>query len=84
MIIMREVIGEKLKAERTRQNRSLRGVAKDSYMSLGYLSEIERGKKEMSSEILNQLCKGLSLPVSDLLVEVLEEVIKREKQHEKA
>jgi transcriptional regulator with XRE-family HTH domain len=84
MIIMREVIGEKLRAERIRQNRSLRVVAKDSYMSLGYLSEIERGQKEMSSEILNQLCKGLSLPVSDLLVEVLEEVIKREKQHEKA
>lgn len=84
MIIMREVIGEKLRAERIRQNRSLRVVAKDSYMSLGYLSEIERGQKEMSSEILNQLCKGLSLPVSDLLVEVLEEVIKREKQNEKA
>jgi len=83
MIIMREVIGEKLRAERTRQNRSLRGVAKDSHMSLGYLSEIERGKKELSSEMLGQLCKGLYLPVSNLLVEVLEEVIKREKQHEK-
>jgi transcriptional regulator with XRE-family HTH domain len=53
-------------------------------MSLGYLSEIERGKKELSSEMLGQLCRGLYLPVSNLLVEVLEEVIKREKQHEKA
>jgi transcriptional regulator with XRE-family HTH domain len=83
MIIMREVIGEKLRAERIRQNRSMRDVV-GAHMSLGYLSEVERGKKEISSELLSHLCGNLYLPVSDLLVEVLEEVIKREKQHEKA
>lgn len=81
MIIMREIIGEKLRAERARQQRTLRCVSDTGRVSESYLSEVERGIKEPSSELLSAICGGLYLPVSDLLVEVLEEVIKREKQN---
>lgn len=36
-------------------------------MSLGYLSEVERGEKEASSELLLSICGALDLPLSQLL-----------------
>jgi transcriptional regulator with XRE-family HTH domain len=69
-MLLREYIGDALRIERTRQERSLRDVASSSVISLGYLSEVERGQKEVSSELLRSICDALGLTVPELLVEV--------------
>ena len=55
MVLVREAVGLTLRAARTSQNRTLRDVARDARVSLGYLSEVERGQKEASSELLNAI-----------------------------
>ena len=52
MILLRRVIGDALRARRQAQHRTLREVSTAANVSLGYLSEIERGQKEASSELL--------------------------------
>jgi transcriptional regulator with XRE-family HTH domain len=69
-MLLREVIGENLKAERISQNRTLRDVSTTAFMSLGYLSELERGLKEVSSEMLEPICKALGITVPELLIRV--------------
>ena len=70
MELMRTHIGQSLRAARVEQGRTLRAVASDARVSLGYLSEVERGQKEASSELLAAICAALALPISQLLVEV--------------
>jgi transcriptional regulator with XRE-family HTH domain len=70
VVLLREVIGENLKAERISQNRTLRDVSATAFMSLGYLSELERGIKEVSSEMLEPICKALNITVPQLLTRV--------------
>lgn len=53
------------------QGRTLRDVAKSARVSLGYLSEVERGQKEASSELLNSICTALDLSLSNVLTDVL-------------
>ena len=65
---LRDVIGEVLRDERTRQGRTLAAVADDAAVSLPYLSEVERGRKEVSSDLLAAIGDALDLP----LVEILE------------
>lgn len=67
MILLREVIGDEIRKTRTDKQKTLRTVSKEASISLGYLSEVERGLKEPSSEILNAICKSLTIPLSDLL-----------------
>ena len=67
MILLRTQIGAALRAARVNQKRTLREVAKAARVSLGYLSEVERGQKEASSELLNAICSALDLPLSKLL-----------------
>ena len=74
MVILRRVIGEELRRRRQDQGRTLRDVSAAARVSLGYLSEIERGQKEASSELLAAICTALDLPLSDLLRSVSEEV----------
>lgn len=69
-MLLREYIGDALRVERLSQERSLRDVASDSVISLGYLSEVERGQKEVSSELLGSICGALGITVPELLVEV--------------
>lgn len=61
---MRTAIGEVLRAERQAQSRTLREVSIASNVSLGYLSEVERGHKEVSSELLEATCQALDLPLA--------------------
>lgn len=68
--LMREVLGESLREQRTGQGRTLREVSHDARVSLGYLSEIERGQKEASSELLAAICGALDLPLSLVLDDV--------------
>ena len=78
MILMRQVIGEELRRRRTEQSRTLRDVSRDAQVSLGYLSELERGQKEASSELLAAVCNALDTPLSALLLGVSQEVARRE------
>ncbi|MFQ6172687.1 helix-turn-helix domain-containing protein [Oryzobacter sp. R7] len=74
MILLRHELGEVLREIRQEQGRTLRDVATSSSVSLGYLSELERGTKEASSELLSAVCGGLGLPLSDVLGLVQERV----------
>ena len=65
--LLREEIGEVLRAYRQRQGRTLREVSSDARVSLGYLSEVERGQKEASSELLASICRALNVPMSHVL-----------------
>lgn len=73
-VLLREAIGERLRRTRTAQRRTLREVSRLARVSLGYLSEVERGRKEASSELLASICDALDLPLSDLLGEVAADV----------
>jgi transcriptional regulator with XRE-family HTH domain len=66
-VLLREAIGDRLRRARTAQHRTLREVSRSARVSLGYLSEVERGRKEASSELLAAICDALSLPLPDLL-----------------
>lgn len=70
MTMLRERIGEVLREVRMRQGRTLRQVSQQAQVSLGYISEIERGQKEPSSELLAAICSALDVPLSVLLLEV--------------
>ncbi len=70
MTLLRTHIGHTLRQARISQERTLRDVAKQARVSLGYLSEVERGQKEASSELLNAICVALNLSLSSVLVEV--------------
>ena len=59
MTLVRTEIGDTLRSARRRQNRTLRDVSTGARVSLGYLSEIERGQKEASSELLASICSAL-------------------------
>jgi transcriptional regulator with XRE-family HTH domain len=70
MILLRRLLGDVLRQRRQRQGRTLREVSADARVSLGYLSEVERGQKEASSELLAAICTALEAPLSDVLREV--------------
>jgi len=72
MALLRRMLGENLRRHRLRQNRTLREVSGAARVSLGYLSEVERGRKEASSELLASICAALDLRLADLLREVSE------------
>lgn len=74
MVLFRTELGEVLRESRQAQGRTLRDVAAASSVSLGYLSELERGTKEASSELLSAVCTGLGITLSELLGLVQERV----------
>jgi len=66
-VLLREVVGDVLRRARTTQGRTLREVSDTARVSLGYLSEVERGRKEASSELLSAICSALDVPLSRVL-----------------
>ncbi len=74
MTLLRESVGLALRRARTEQSRTLRDVARDARVSLGYLSEVERGQKEASSELLNSICEALGLTLGSLMRDVTLEI----------
>jgi transcriptional regulator with XRE-family HTH domain len=70
MVLFRRLLGDVLRAQRMRRGMTLREVSAEARVSLGYISEIERGQKEASSELLASLCSALDLPLSVMLREV--------------
>ncbi|WP_432986887.1 helix-turn-helix domain-containing protein [Dactylosporangium sp. CA-233914] len=69
-MLLRRVIGDALRARRQAQHRTLREVSTAANVSLGYLSEIERGQKEASSELLAAICEALGAALSEVLRDV--------------
>jgi transcriptional regulator with XRE-family HTH domain len=69
---LREAVGEALRRRRLAQGRTLREVAAAAGVSLTYLSEVERGRKEASSEVLEAVCAALHLGLAELFFEVAE------------
>ena len=67
MELLRSHIGAALRDARVEQGRTLRDVAASANISLGYLSEVERGQKEASSELLNAICFALDLSLIDVV-----------------
>ena len=67
MVVLRHEIGDVLRGARQRQGRTLREVSSAAKVSLGYLSEVERGQKEASSELLGSICGALDVPLSLVL-----------------
>jgi XRE family transcriptional regulator, stress-response regulator len=78
MILVRRLLGDVLRSQRLQQGRTLREVSAAARVSLGYLSEIERGQKEASSECLAAIGAALDVPLSTLLSEVSDEVAREE------
>ena len=70
MIVLRQVVGDELRRRRQDQGRTLRDVSAAAAVSLGYLSEVERGQKEASSELLAAICGALDVPLSAVLSSV--------------
>ena len=65
--LLRRLVGSILREQRERQRRTLRDVAEDARVSVAYLSEVERGRKEASSEVLAAVCRALGLRLVDLV-----------------
>src|SRR6476659_6974927 len=80
--LLREVIGDVLRRARTEQGRTLREVSDSARVSLGYLSEVERGRKEASSELLAAICAALDTPLSQVFREVSDNFALAELQNE--
>jgi XRE family transcriptional regulator, stress-response regulator len=77
--LLREVIGDVLRRARTEQGRTLREVSDSARVSLGYLSEVERGRKEASSELLSAICGALDVPLSRVLSDAGETMERQER-----
>ncbi len=80
--LLREVIGDVLRRARTAQGRTLREVSDSARVSLGYLSEVERGRKEASSELLTAICTALRIPLSAVLLDAGNQMADRERAAE--
>ena len=74
MTLLRTQLGNTLRGHRLRQRRTLRDVSGAARVSLGYLSEVERGQKEASSELLASICGALDVTLSAILSEVSDAV----------
>jgi transcriptional regulator with XRE-family HTH domain len=82
MVLLRHLLGDALRRLRLRQGRTLREVSAAARVSLGYLSEVERGRKEASSELLASICGALGAPLSQVLREVSDNFALAELQSE--
>ena len=81
--LLRTLVGAALRRHRLDQRRTLAEVAGAACVSLQYLSEVERGRKEPSSEILAAVCDSLRIELSDLLAEVGRDLVLRV-EHDRA
>jgi transcriptional regulator with XRE-family HTH domain len=82
MVLLRHLLGDALRRLRLRQGRTLREVSAAARVSLGYLSEVERGQKEASSELLAAICSALKTPMSQVFREVSDNFALAELQNE--
>jgi transcriptional regulator with XRE-family HTH domain len=74
VVLLRRLLGDVLRERRRSQDRTLREVSAAARVSLGYLSEVERGQKEASSELLGAICDALDVPMSEVMREVSDQL----------
>ncbi|WAX81537.1 helix-turn-helix domain-containing protein [Streptomyces sp. KMM 9044] len=74
--LWRDLVGDALRRERLAQERTLKDVADTARISLPYLSEVERGRKEASSEVLAAAAQALGLGLGDLLSRAQDELVR--------
>jgi transcriptional regulator with XRE-family HTH domain len=79
--LLREILGQVLRRARQQQRRTLADVSRVAGVSVPYLSEIERGRKEPSSEMLGAVCSALDLDLIDLLSAGYIELISRQAEY---
>jgi transcriptional regulator with XRE-family HTH domain len=79
-VLLRRLLGDVLRRHRVRQSRTLRDVSAVAGVSLGYLSEVERGRKEASSELLAAICSALDISLSDVLREAGDDLAREERR----
>jgi transcriptional regulator with XRE-family HTH domain len=72
LVLLRQEIGDVLRTHRQERGQTLRQVASKASVALGYLSEVERGQKEVSSEILASVAEALDVPLSVVMRDVSE------------
>ena len=72
MVLLRQEIDDELRTHRQERGQTLRQVASKASVALGYLSEVERGQKEVSSEILASVAEALEVPLSVVMRDVSE------------
>lgn len=77
-VLFRESLGAVLRAERMQRGMTLRELSGRARISLGYISEVERGQKEASSELLASLCDALEVPLSEVIRVVSDEIAAHE------
>ena len=75
--LLRTTLGDVLRRTRREQRRTLADVARAAKVSMPYLSEIERGRKEASSEVLGAICDALRIELSDLLAQAGRDLVDR-------
>jgi transcriptional regulator with XRE-family HTH domain len=75
--LLRTTLGDVLRRTRREQRRTLADVARAAKVSMPYLSEIERGRKEASSEVLGAICDALRIELSDLLAQAGQDLVDR-------
>jgi transcriptional regulator with XRE-family HTH domain len=80
MLLLRRILGDVLRRHRLRQSRTLRDVSVAAGVSLGYLSEVERGRKEASSELLSAICGALDVSLAEVLREVSDDLAREERR----
>src|SRR6201992_2880743 len=80
MVLLRQLLGDVLRRLRIRQGRTLREVSASAGVSLGYLSEVERGRKEASSELLAAICGALEVSLSEVLREGSDDLSRDERR----
>ena len=81
MVLVRQEIGDVLRDFRLKKGRTLRQVAGKASVALGYLSEVERGQKEASSEILASVAEALEVPISVIMRQVSDRLAAVENTH---
>ena len=74
MVLLREELGDVLRDVRLQKGQTLRQVASKASVALGYLSEVERGQKEASSEILASVADALDTPIAVIMREVSDRI----------
>jgi hypothetical protein len=79
--LWRDLVGDVLRRERLDQERTLKEVAETARISMPYLSEVERGRKEASSEVLAAAAGALGLGLGDLLARAQGELIRLTSRH---
>ena len=78
MVLVRQEIGDVLRDFRLQKGQTLRQVASRATVALGYLSEVERGQKEASSELLGAICGALEISIADVLTSVTAHIVEAE------